>query len=182
MRYNVSNPRWKAAPVKLWIYHAKQCDPKKCTATKLEKHGFVKSVRLNQIPKGAIWLNPFAVRAISVEDRDQIVEKGLVVIDCSWHKIDEMHEAFEAGSAGRSLPYLVAANPINYGKPTQLSTVEAFAAALYITGFPEHAESILSIFKWGSNFLQLNAEPLQDYAQAKTSKEIVEIQKDYLDI
>jgi rRNA small subunit aminocarboxypropyltransferase len=182
MRYNVSNPRWKAAPVKLWVYHAKQCDPKKCTAIKLEKHGFVKAVRLNQIPKGAIWLNPFAARAISMEDRDQIVEKGLVGIDCSWHKIDELHEAFEAGSAGRALPYLIAANPINYGKPAQLSTVEAFAAALYITGFPEHAESILSIFKWGSNFLQLNAEPLQDYAQAKTSKEVVEFQKDYLDL
>jgi pre-rRNA-processing protein TSR3 len=58
--------------------------------------------------------------------------------------------------------------------------VEAFAAALYIIGFPEHAESILSIFKWGINFLQLNAEPLQEYAQAKTSKEIVEIQKEYI--
>jgi pre-rRNA-processing protein TSR3 len=180
MRYNVSNPRWEAAPVKLYIYHAKQCDPKKCTATKLERHGFLKSVRLNQLPRGAAYLNPFASRSISIEDRDRIIKNGLVGIDCSWHRIDEMHDLFESGENGRSLPYLIAANPINYGIPTQLSTVEAFAAALYIIGFPEHAQSILSIFKWGANFLQLNAEPLQDYAQAKTSKEIVEIQKDYI--
>ncbi|NVM53935.1 MAG: DUF367 family protein [Candidatus Helarchaeota archaeon] len=180
MRYKQSNPRWKAAPVKLYVYHAKQCDPKKCTATKLEKHGFIKSVKLNQISRGAVLLNPFALRAISSEDRQQILEKGLVGIDCSWKKIDTMHDVFKSRGINRSIPYLVATNPINYGIPTQLSTVEALAASLFIIGFPDYAQTILSIFKWGSHFLQLNAEPLQEYAQAKTSKEIIEIQKEYI--
>ena len=125
-------------------------------------------------------LNPFAMRAISIEDQPLILEKGLVGIDCSWRKIDNMHELFQSKGIGRSLPYLVATNPTNYGVPTQLSTVEALAAGLYITGFADHAREILSIFKWGSHFLQLNAEPLEDYARAQNSQEIVDIQKEYI--
>jgi pre-rRNA-processing protein TSR3 len=69
---------------------------------------------------------------------------------------------------------------VNFGKPTKLSTVEALAAALYISGFKEEAAELLSIFKWGHTFLEINRERLERYATAKNSTEVVEIQNDYL--
>jgi pre-rRNA-processing protein TSR3 len=83
-------------------------------------------------------------------------------------------------AASRCLPYLIAANPTNYGVPTKLSTVEALAAALYIAGFKEKAENLLSIFKWGPNFIVLNQELLNSYSQAKNSAEVVEAQKNFI--
>jgi pre-rRNA-processing protein TSR3 len=78
------------------------------------------------------------------------------------------------------LPYLVAVNPVNYGKPTKLSTVEALAAALYIANFREEAENLLSIFKWGPQFIRLNQRFLDTYAEAKGSSEIIEMQRNFM--
>jgi pre-rRNA-processing protein TSR3 len=81
----------------------------------------------------------------------------------------------------RALPFLVAANPVNYGKPFRLTTVEAFAAALVILGDREQAEQVLSKFTWGETFLELNAEPLRRYADCADSTEVVAVQQEYLD-
>jgi pre-rRNA-processing protein TSR3 len=69
---------------------------------------------------------------------------------------------------------------VNYGKLTKLSTVEALAAALYIVGLKDEAVGLLSIFKWGHTFLDINNERLEAYSAAKNSTEIVALQQAFI--
>ena len=69
---------------------------------------------------------------------------------------------------------------MNWGKPFKLSTVEALAAGLVILGERSQAEQILSKFSWGHVFLELNREPLAEYALARDSAEVVRIQNEYM--
>lgn len=166
--------------VKISVYHAKQCDPKKCSTLKLKRFGMVRVVhRVKFLPRGAVILDPFSEKAFSPADRERILHRGLAAIDCSWIHADEVFELNMHG-ASRCLPYLVAANPVNYGIPTKLSTVEAIAGALYITNFKQEAENLLSIFKWGPQFIRLNQKLLDTYANAKDSSEIVKLQRNFM--
>jgi len=166
--------------VRIFVYHAKQCDPRKCSALKLKRHNLVRVVyKLRLLPQGAVVLNPFAEKAFSPDDRKPIEEKGLVALDYSW-KCTENARLIPLFGKARSLPYLVAVNPINYGKPTKLSTVEALAAALYIIGYEAQAEQLLSLFKWGLEFIRLNQELLDAYTTAQNSSQVVELQKRFM--
>ena len=69
---------------------------------------------------------------------------------------------------------------MNYGKPFLLSSVEAFAGALWILGRPEQAEEILAKFGWGLQFLSLNREPLEAYAAAANRAEVLEAQAEFI--
>ena len=164
---------------KIVVYHARQCDPKKCTALKLKRLGLVRLVhQMKFLPKRAVVLNPFSQLAFSPADRQRIESFGLAALDCSWEHTEVLTRHTRGTS--RCLPFLIAGNPVNFGKPTKLSTVEALAAALYISGFNEEAAKLLSIFKWGHTFLEINHERLENYAKAKDSTEIIKLQKCFM--
>jgi len=162
--------------LRLTIYHAKQCDPKRCTGLKLKRHGLARVVTsIRFLPKRAIVLNPFGEIAFSPADRQRIQNFGLAALDCSWEHAQKVLSTHVKGTS-RCLPILIAGNPTNYAKATKLSTVEALAGALYIAGFRDEAKKLLSIFTWGHTFLELNADLLEEYAGAKDSTEIVKMQ------
>ncbi|XP_026751523.1 18S rRNA aminocarboxypropyltransferase [Galleria mellonella] len=165
-------------PIKMWDLN--HCDPKKCSGRKLLRHRLIKNLKLGQRFRGIV-LSPIGSQCVSPNDDSIIKEHGIAVIDCSWAKIDETPFGKMKSNHPRLLPFLVAGNPINYGKPYQLTCVEAIAAALYITGYQREAEFYLSKFSWGHSFLELNSEVLDLYAACTDSKSVIEAQTKYLE-
>jgi pre-rRNA-processing protein TSR3 len=165
--------------LKLYIYLMKQDDPKKCTSNKLTRLNLVKPIsNKNRIPSKSIVLNPFALELFYPGNRENIEQSGLLAVDCSWKRAKEVFSKRFRGKQ-RRLPILLAANPINYGRINKLSSVEALAAALYIANFKEKAKRILTTFKWGWVFIELNREALEEYASVKEIENIREIEEAY---
>lgn len=173
--------------VRVYVLHLGRDDPDKCTALKMYRKGFTAGVfyslrdlmvyrrRLSRV----IVLNPFTRSVISPPDRVFVERCGILVVDTSWKNYGNIFTRLRKIGIHRRLPYLLAANPVNYGKPYILSSIEAVAAALYITGFKVEAERLLSIFTWGHIFIELNRELLNSYSRARTESEVVELEKAY---
>ena len=52
--------------MKLFVYHANEDDPKKCSAKKLARFGHVKlETKIRKTPRNTILLNPFAEKCFS---------------------------------------------------------------------------------------------------------------------
>jgi pre-rRNA-processing protein TSR3 len=162
------------------IIHDKcQCDPKKCTAKRMLKFGLGKEAKtLSAIPSGSVLLSPFSETALSPADISY-AKKGLVVMDLTWTNIDEFPRLKRVNE--RALPYLLAANPVNWGRPMELSSAEAVMASLIILGVKEQADLFLERFNWAPEFIRLNGPLLEDYSKAKDSADVVRIQNEYLD-
>jgi pre-rRNA-processing protein TSR3 len=162
--------------VELHVRYEGDDDPEKCTARKLARFDLAELHRSARATPRGVVLDPHAERALSPADRE--LSDGLVTLDCSWETAEA--EAFRLDGPHRALPFLVAANPVSYGTPFRLNTVEAFAGALCILGRREQAEELLGKFRWGHTFLELNDEPLRRYAECEDSEAVVAVQEAYL--
>ena len=168
---NISKPQ-------LYILDFHECDSKKCTGRKLLRYGNVKLIKsvYNRAVRRSIILSPYAQTFISVNDIEQIINDGLLVVDTSWKKGPK--RVFETLSKKnqRVLPYLIAVNPVNYGKPFILSSAEALAGALYILRLKPFAEQIIKPFTWRETFWKINGTFLEQYAKCNNSDEIKNLQ------
>ncbi|KAJ4485442.1 DUF367 family protein [Lentinula aciculospora] len=157
-------------PVAMWDFN--HCDPRRCSGKKLERLGLIKELKIGQGRFRGIVVSPKGTQVISPSDRDIILRNGLAVVECSWARLDDVPFGKIASPHERLLPYLLATNPTNYGKPWRLNCVEALAAAFYITGFDSYAEILLSGFGWGGSFIIHGRHFLEKYKRCTTAAEI----------
>lgn len=142
--------------VKVMVVYLGGDDPSKNTALRLIRAGLAHRVR--RPPPGSLVLDPLAPTPVSATDSGIVASRGIVVVDASWRGL-----RVPRGGVKRRLPLLLAGNPVNYGRPFLLSSAEAVAAALLLTGFQGEAETVLSLFKWGRSFLEVNKWLLPRY-------------------
>jgi pre-rRNA-processing protein TSR3 len=142
---NNNNNNHPLEGLKLRMWDFAHCDPKRCTGARLVQRGWLQRMSLKQ-PFRGIVLSPKGQTAVSPSDVSILIQSGLSVIDCSWARISEIPFFRMKKSTSyqnhRLLPFLVAANTVNYGKPSKLSCVEAAAATLYICNYKDLANCI----------------------------------------
>lgn len=78
------------------------------------------------------------------------------------------------------MPYLIAANTVNYGKPWRLNCVEALAACFYICGHEDWAKDVLKNFRYGEAFLDINSQLLKRYAACQTEEDVKRTEEEWL--
>ena len=153
-------------------------DPKKCTGKRMEKFGLGRSVSVRGVPPGAIVLSANGNQILSPADAKK-ARRGVAVLDMTWTNIDQ--EPHMRGVLLRRLPYLLASNPVNWGKPWQLNSAEAVLASLLIMGFDEQADLFMPRFNWAPEFVNLNRSLLEAYRAADGPEEVERIQNDYIE-
>lgn len=170
------------AKIRLVMYDYGQCDPKRCSGRRLANLGLVRT-----IPKQAafhgVLLSSEGKSVISRADAELAGAAGLGVVDCSWKEITKDPAAVKRirCSNQRLLPFLLAANTVNYGRPLKLNCAEALAAGLCILGRREEAERVMEPFSYAEAFWMLNGELLERYEACQTSAEVLEVQREVMD-
>ncbi|GAA6027395.1 hypothetical protein JCM8097_007826 [Rhodosporidiobolus ruineniae] len=164
-------------PVAMWDFD--HCDPRKCSGKKLSRLDLMQELRVGQRFQGIV-MSPKGTQVVSPADADIVAAAGVAVVECSWARLDEIPFHKIKSPHERLLPYLVAANPVNYGKPYKLTCVEAIAAALYITGFDAQAEVLLSKFSWGHSFWEVNGPIIKRYRTCTTPESVIEMQEEMI--
>lgn len=172
---SVSRPAFKAA-----CWDLGHCDPKRCSGKKLMKLGMMRELHLGQ-RHGGVIITPNGKKVISPADRELMDHFGAAVVECSWARTKEVQWNKVGGKCERLLPYLVAANTVNYGKPWRLNCVEALAAAFAICGHLDWAEQILAPFSYGPSFLEINSTLLKKYAACADEAAVKRTEEEWME-
>jgi pre-rRNA-processing protein TSR3 len=139
---------------------------------------------------------PNAKKVVSPADKDLLEQFGAAVVECSWVRVKEVPWSRIGGKCERlctsnlagyiyiiltiSVPYLIAANTVNYGKPWRLNCVEALAACFCICGHEDWAQEVLKHFRYGEAFLEINSELLKRYAACETEEDVKRTEEEWL--
>ncbi len=169
----------KGLRLRMWDFA--QCDPKRCTGARLARKGIFERMPLKQSFRGIV-LSPEAKIPVSPADVEILEKSGISLIDCSWARLQEIPFRQMASGHHRLLPFMVAANSVNYGRPFKLTCAEACAATLYICGKEDAAREVMKEFSYGEEFFKINKAVLNMYAACKDAEEVVAKQNEWLEL
>ncbi len=162
---------------KIYVLYLGEDDPSKNTSLKMVRKGYALRIHPRSIRGQPLVLNPYAKKYLGPWLRNHIDKHGILVIDASWKKLSPKKTRVKGKHY--KLPPLLPGNPINYAKPCILSSIEAVAAALYITGYRETYEKLLGLYKWMNTFHTLNQELLEAYSKTKNEEELLKTIQEY---
>jgi pre-rRNA-processing protein TSR3 len=159
--------------------------PKACTGRRLVRQGLAREWKEGAPNgRGPILLDPRATEPLTARDRPRAESSGILVVDCSWNRLD-LRGGFDPALPGlarlphRRLPWLLAGNPQHYGRVGELNTAEAFAGALDILGDRPAAARVLETFAGGPGFLALNARLLEAYRRARSVEDLRAAEREF---
>lgn len=109
---------------------------------------------------------PVGRRVVLHPDGDELGpdDRGvpLLVVDCAWRKLPTLLACVDGDLLPRRLPHLITAYPRasrHFDPEHGLASIEAVYAALRLLGADR--PDLLDGYRWGDEFLRLNAETLQ---------------------
>ena len=170
-----SSPSFHAA-----CWDLEHCDAKRCSGKRLQRFGQIRLLKTGQRFLGVV-VSPNAKALVSPADRALLEQHGAAVVECSWARVGEVPWAKIGGPCERLLPYLVAANAVNYGRPWRLNCAEALAATFFICGHEEWATEVLKHFSYGASFLEINGDLLRRYAKCADAEEVKRAEERWLE-
>lgn len=158
-------------PYKAACWDLGHCDPKRCSGKRLMHFGLMRELSVGQKFAGVV-VSPNAKTVVSPADNELLEQFGAAVVECSWVRVKEVPWGKIGGKCERLLPYLVAANSVNYGRPWRLNCAEALAATFFICGHEDWAHEVLTHFSYGEPFLEINSQLLKRYAACANAEEV----------
>lgn len=163
---------------KILVVYYREDDPRKNTSMKMIRYGLAEKISPRNIRGKPLVLNPYSHEYLGPWHRHYLELYGVIIVDASWKKLGFIKFKNIRGYHVK-LPPLLPGNPVNYGKPCILSSIEAIASTLYITGYKDLYRKLLGLYKWMNTFHTLNIELLEAYHKTRNTRELLNTIKEY---